>query len=263
MHNDSIFKVLGVAVTVCVICSVVVSTAAVGLKSRQEANRRRDRMENILIAAGIPDEELDVDNETLEKRFNEVIETRVVDLNTNEFLDVDPKNVDSRKEAREPSQNTVLTADQDLAHIKRRANRRKIYLYRKDGKIDRIILPVHGKGLWSTMYGYLALSPDATTVESLSFYEHGETPGLGGEIQNPRWTAKWVGKKTYGKDGKPRIEVIKGSVVQSNPNAEYQVDGISGATITGRGVMNLVRYWIGDDGYGPVLAGLQEEEAAK
>ncbi|NLE61629.1 MAG: NADH:ubiquinone reductase (Na(+)-transporting) subunit C, partial [Planctomycetes bacterium] len=187
--------------------------------------------------------------------------TRVVDLATGEPLsDVDPASIDPRKEARDPSTSTEIASEDDLAGIKRRADRQAIYLYRKDGRIERIILPVYGKGLWSTMYGYLALSPDAKTIERLAFYEHAETPGLGGEIDNPRWKAQWVGKKAFDDQGEPRIEVIKGVVDSSSPQADYQVDGISGATITGRGVMNLVRYWLGEQGYGPLLEKLQETE---
>ncbi|HBO44252.1 MAG TPA: Na(+)-translocating NADH-quinone reductase subunit C [Planctomycetaceae bacterium] len=261
MHKDSIARTIGVAVVVCVACSVIVSSAAVGLRSRQHANQVREQMVQILAAAGLPESDLAGDTETLKRRFDQVIETRVVDLATGERLsDVDPASIDPRKEARNPATSTVIAQGEDLAGIKRRANRQAIYLYRKDGRIERIILPVYGKGLWSTMYGYLALSSDAMTIERLAFYEHAETPGLGGEIDNPRWKAQWVGKKAFDDEGEPRIEVIKGVVDSSSPQADYQVDGISGATITGRGVMNLVRYWLGEQGYGPVLEKLQETE---
>ena len=135
-----------------------------------------------------------------------------------------------------------------------------VHLFREDGRLKRIILPVHGKGLWSTMYGFLALAPDGQTIESLAFYEHAETPGLGAEIDNPRWKAKWVGKLVFDKEGQPRIEVIKGTVDPDHPDAHHQVDGISGATITGRGVRNLVHYWLGDQGYGPALDKLRQKE---
>ena len=118
---------------------------------------------------------------------------------------------------------------------------------KKDG---RYIFPIEGKGLWSTLYGFLAVNKDLNTVEGIIFYAHGETPGLGGEIENPRWTGLWPGKKVFDKDGSPAISVVKG---QAKPGDPYQVDGLSGATITARGVMHLVRFWMGDEGYGNYL----------
>ena len=131
---------------------------------------------------------------------------------------------------------------------------------REDGAVGEIILPVHGKGLWSTMYGYLALAPDGNTIRGLRFYEHAETPGLGDQVDKPAWRAQWDGKIAYGEDGEPRIEVIRGTV-EPGPGAEYQVDGLSGATLTGRGVTNLLHYWLGPDGFGPYLERFREGEA--
>jgi Na+-transporting NADH:ubiquinone oxidoreductase subunit C len=128
----------------------------------------------------------------------------------------------------------------------------------EDG-IERIILPVHGKGLWSTLYGFMALDADGNTIRRLAFYEHGETPGLGGEVDNPRWIALWDGKKVYDEDFDPEIQVIKGQVTPNTANADYKVDGLSGATITARGVSNLVRYWMGDHGYKSYLKRLQPQ----
>jgi len=261
MHNDSIFKTLGVAVGVCVICSVVVSSAAVLLKDRQQANRLRDRMEYILTAAGISEKELNVDNAALKALFEKRIEVRVVDLATGEAVDVDPNSIDEREALKDAALCEEIPQKKDIAKIKKRAKRHRVYLLRDEkGKLKRIILPVHGKGLWSTMYGFVAISPDAQTIESLSFYQHGETPGLGAEINNPKWRQAWVGKKPFDTEGNPKITVIKGAVLPDDPNAQYQVDGISGATITGRGVQDLIRYWLGKDGYGPALAKLRKEE---
>src|SRR5690606_17188592 len=99
------------------------------------------------------------------------------------------------------------------------------------GQLERIILPVHGYGLWSTLYGFMALESDLNTVVGLGFAEHGETPGLGGEVDNPSWKAKWPGKKVY-KDGEVELGLIKGTVDPSSANADWQVDGLSGATLT-------------------------------
>jgi len=117
-----------------------------------------------------------------------------------------------------------------------------------------VVLPVYGEGLYSTLYGYLALEPDLQTIYNLYFYEQEETPGLGAEIENPEWQAGWRGKKIYGKDGEVRIRVARGVA-----NGPFEVDGITGATMTSNGVTALVRYWLGPDGFGPYLERLRLE----
>lgn len=131
----------------------------------------------------------------------------------------------------------------------------EIYLEQEAGQTRQIILPISGPGLWSTMRGYLALAPDGTTVKGIRFYEHGETPGLGDQIDKEDWRALWVGRKIYDDTGATRIEVVRGFVARdgSNPDAQYQIDGLSGATLTGNGVTDLVQYWTGPEGFGPYL----------
>ena len=112
------------------------------------------------------------------------------------------------------------------------------------------------KGLWGTLYGYLALKSDLETIQGITFYQHKETPGLGGEVDNPRWKAQWDGVQLYDEDGEPAAMVFKGPAPSDN---QFAVDGLSGATITSRGVTNLVRFWASEDGYGPFLKKLQSE----
>jgi Na+-transporting NADH:ubiquinone oxidoreductase subunit C len=131
----------------------------------------------------------------------------------------------------------------------------EIYLAKENGELQQIILPISGPGLWSTMRGYLSLAPDGNTIKGIRFYEHAETPGLGDQIDKPDWRAIWVGKKLYGPDNTPQIKVVRGFVQRdgSNPNANYQIDGLSGATLTGNGITDLVRHWAGPEGFGPYL----------
>ncbi len=128
-----------------------------------------------------------------------------------------------------------------------------VYLVMKNDRTEKVILPIYGKGLWSTMYGFIALDDDLETIRGITFYDPAETPGLGGEIDNPRWKIIWKGKKVYDKNGNVKISVIKGKVDQLKPNAEYQVDGITGATLTARGVDSTIKFWLGNNGYGPFL----------
>lgn len=254
--NDSIKKTLIVAFSLCIVCSVIVSTAAVMLKPTQEINKTLDRKRNILAAAGMLQEGISV-----EEQFAQVT-TRVVDLRTGTFSDeVDPVKFDQRKAAKDPAESMTLSAAQDKAKIARRENYSLVYLVEDgQGDIDKIILPVRGYGLWSTLYGFIALEPDGNTVAGLGFYEHGETPGLGGEVDNPRWKASWPGKEVY-RDDAVAISLIKGVVDPSNPNATWQVDGLAGATLTANGVTNLVQFWLGENGFEPFLNKLKSGEA--
>jgi Na+-transporting NADH:ubiquinone oxidoreductase subunit C len=131
----------------------------------------------------------------------------------------------------------------------------EIYLEKNGDAIQQIILPISGPGLWSTMRGYLALAPDGNTVKGIRFYEHGETPGLGDQIDKADWRNLWVGKQLYGGDSTPKIEVVRGFALRdaSNTDLQHQIDGLSGATLTGNGVTRLVQHWIGPEGFGPYL----------
>lgn len=253
MSNDSVGGIVRVALTLCVVCSVVVSTAAVMLKPAQEANKDLDRKRNILAAGGMLEEGKSVDE------LFERIEARYVDLRSGEFTDAVPAGYDQRAASKDPALSTDI-AD-DPAKVGRRADYAEVYLVNGEGdQLDKIILPVRGYGLWSTLYGFIALESDANTIAGLGFYEHGETPGLGGEVDNPRWKALWPGKQVY-REGEVEIALLKGSVDRDSPNADWQVDGLSGATLTSRGVTNLLEFWLGDQGFGPFLNNLKSGEA--
>jgi Na+-transporting NADH:ubiquinone oxidoreductase subunit C len=131
----------------------------------------------------------------------------------------------------------------------------EVYLAKEDGTLQQIIIPISGPGLWSTMHGYLALAPDGDTIRGIRFYEHGETPGLGDQVDKQEWREKWVGKSVYGKDDTPQVRVVRG-LVRAEPGSEaarHQIDGMSGATLTGKGVTRLVQYWTGPERLGPFL----------
>ncbi len=254
MANDSIQKTITVALALCVVCSLVVSTAAVMLKPAQEANKALDRKRNILAAAGLLEE-----GKSVEEQFSQVT-TKVVDLRTGKFSDeVNPARYEQSKAAKDPERSLDLGPQEDIAKIGRRENYSLVYLVEKNGQLDKVILPIRGYGLWSTLYGFLALESDADTVAGLGFYEHGETPGLGGEVDNPRWKSQWPGKEVY-KDGEAALGLIKGTVNPDSPNAKYQVDGLAGATLTSTGVTNLMKFWLGEMGFQPFLENLKAGE---
>ena len=246
MSRDSTSKVLTVAFLVCVACSVLVSVAAIGLKDRQEQNQEAEKRRNILQIARLYDPAQPVDAQF------EKVKSRIVDLESGEF--VAAASVDSRY---------IIPVTQDLAGIKVRPRTMEVYLVEEEGVLQQVILPVYGKGLWSTMYGFIALGPDLTTVSGFGFYQHGETPGLGGEIENRSWLAKWPGKVVYDEKGAVKLSVIKGEVNPAATDARYKVDGLSGATLTARGVSNLLAYWLGENGYQPFLDELRKSGGVK
>jgi Na+-transporting NADH:ubiquinone oxidoreductase subunit C len=204
---------------------------------------------NILDVAGLIQDDTDID-----QAFSEMIEAKIVNIVTGDYVDdIDVVSYDQRKAAKDPAQNITIPKDKDVASIKRKAKNAKIYLVKKGDQIQSIILPIHGYGLWSTMYGFLAIDADGQTVQSINFYDQAETPGLGGEVVNPSWRALWQGKKIYNESGEPVLKLIKGSVNPSEPGANQLVDGLAGATLTSVGVTNMIRYWLGNEGFAAYL----------
>lgn len=270
LPNDSFKKTVMVALWLCLAGAVLVAGSAVSLKPLQEANKARDEKVNILEVAGLLGENTDVDTV-----FNN-IETKLVDLATGDYVDsMDAKTYDQWKAAKDPGLSDAIPPEKDVASIKRKPKYAKVYLVKEGGQLKSIILPVNGYGLWSTMYGFIALESDAQTVVGMNLYDQAETPGLGGEVVNPKWKALWKGKKVYNFTGKELHEsnlsekgqaieigevalgLVKGAAEPGKPGAEFQVDALAGATLTSRGVSNLVQYWMGKEGYGVYLAKLR------
>lgn len=266
MQRDSFTGTIIVALVLCVVCSVVVSSAAVLLRPFQDNNKQLDRQRNVLLAAGKFFEEQDINVAELSAAEIEEIfsdETKVkqafINLDTGEPVDTEATGIsadgyDPKKAAKSPELSEIVDAKGGpTMGISRREKYTFVYQIMSDGKVALHVLPIYGKGLWSTLYGFLALDSDTRTVRGITFYEHKETPGLGGEVDNPAWKALWPGKVVVNEQGEVDFEVIKGQVNTDAPDASHKVDGLSGATITSRGVSNMVQYWIGSDGFGPYL----------
>ena len=243
-NKETLGKTVGVVVAVCLVCSIIVSGAAVGLRSQQQTNATLDKQSNILKAAGL----LDQANGDIAGTFDKFIETRYVDLATGEFVDAPAEDFDMYKAAK-VADTSVRVQGAGNVGFQTRSKVASVYLKKDDaGQTERVIVPVHGSGLWGLMYGFLALDSDGETIRELIYYEHKETPGLGAEVLNPAWQAKWDGKKLY-KDGAVAIDVTK----NANPDDQYAIDGLSGATLTSNGVETTLHYWASQNGYGVFL----------
>ena len=260
MQQHSNAYIIGFAAAVCLVCSIIVSSTAVALRPRQAQNKELDRQKQVLIVAGLMQVDESVEAAEVQRLFDESIIARVVDLSTGAYDEsVDTATYDQRKATKDPAMSR--TADPNSAGIRRLPYKAVVYQKVVDGEVEMLILPIEGAGLWSTLYGFIALASDTTTIEGITFYEHGETPGLGGEIDNPSWKALWPGRQAFDDNGEIAIEVIKGN---AGPPADdpYRVDGLSGATITARAVSHLVQFWLADDGYGPYLDQFRADEGS-
>ncbi len=252
--RDSISNTLIVAIGLSLVCSVIVSSAAIVLKPIQEKNEEEFRQQIILDVAGLMQPDVDIDV------LFESIDSRMVDLESGEYTDAaDPNTFDALVAAGDPATGVAIPKELDIALIGRRAKYAPVYIVRDGDEIDQVILPVYGKGLWSTMLGYLSVAPDGNTVKGLRFYAHAETPGLGDQIDKEPWREQWVGKHVYDGGDDPQLRVIKGTVPADAPDAMYMVDGLSGATLTANGVTGLVQYWTGPHGFGPYLKNFRED----
>ena len=254
--NPSTLKTFVVALILSGVCSVLVTASVTLLKARQEINMLVFKRANVLKAAGfeVPTAEV---NELFERR----IELRYFELESGDYVaaPADPQ-FDSVAAAKDPAYILTIAPSEDLARIKRRAKISEVYFLKPPkAELDaadpshatgmKIILPVRGKGLWSTMQGFMAVDPHTFDILGLSFYAHAETPGLGGEIDNPKWLAQWSNKKIYNDQGEIALKVLRGVVPSDDPQQDYHVDGLAGATLTSNGVTNMVLYWFGSGGY--------------
>jgi len=267
MQRNGVTYILGFCVAVCLVCAVIVSSSAVGLKEKQDLNKVLDRQKKVLSVAGIEFNDT-ASSDEIQSLFSKRIKLVVVDLKTGKVdtsATKDAANFDQQKAKKDPSQS--VDAPSNLAGVRRVPNKAMVYQVSQNEmdssgsgfQLEQYIFPIEGKGLWSTLYGYLALESDGNSIKGITFYQHGETPGLGGEVDNPAWKAKWPGRKLFGPKGssvsswgEAKITVKKGQA--GTPEQDpYQVDGLSGATITGNGVTHLVRFWMGDNGFGKYI----------
>ena len=255
------FKTISVALTLCLVCSVLVSAVAVGLKPSQVENARLDRNKNILVAAGMFNPAEDT-NQDVAQRFKD-FDVKIVDLATGQYADdaqLQEAGIEDANsyDADQASKNQALSedlGDNDPASIGRKPKFAKVYVKENaSGQPDLVVLPIKGYGLWGTIYGFLTLESDMNTIKGISFYEHKETPGLGARIEEPKWRAQWNGIHAYDDSG----DVATGVTKAGTPRDNY-VDGISGATLTSRGVSNMVQFWLGEQGYKPFLDQLRKQ----
>ncbi len=249
------------ATAVCLVCALLVAASAVGLRERQETNALLYRQKNVLLAANLVQPGQDLSRSELLRIFDASIKVRLVDLQTGQLLEqgkIDERTYDQRKARNDPQMSRP--APPNASQIPRLPKYGAVYFVTKGDRVEQVVLPIEGVGMWGTLYGFIALDRDGNTIRGLTYYDQKETPGLGGESANPKWQALWHGRKAYDERWEPKITVIKG---QAGPPATdpYHVDGLSGATITSNGISRMMAFWFSNDGYGPFLKRFREGAA--
>ncbi len=254
LPNDSPLKTVLVVLLVCLSASLLVTGSAVLLRPAQLANQEGERQSRLAeIIAQLPGGDAGLP-----------VETRVVDLASGKYAEgIDPKAFDWRQAIKDPDQSLALPPERDIAQIKRRAHHAIVYLVYSGDRLDLVILPVYGRGFGSVLHGFLGLTGDGREVVGLVFHQHNETPGLGALIDDPGWLDQWRGKQVWDRMVQPALGVAAGEVVPGSPDEAHQVDGLTGATWTGLGVTNLLRFWLGDDGFGPYLRNLRDRKGLR
>ena len=248
MNRSKVYSVVFVLI-ITVFWGFVLSFAATSLREPQQANEQRNIRENILRAVGLMEREQKLEPEEINQLYDDSVESFLVDHEGKVIPGSSADGVDLEEELENP----------DPA-----AWRLPVFVVTEGGRASVYAIPVYGQGLWSTLYGYLALEDDLDTVKGITFYKHGETAGLGAEIEQAWFQDNFVGKRIFDGSALRSIQVVKGKVADVFSNAAdhtYAVDGISGASITGRGVTNLLQEKLAI--YAPYITRVRAETPAR
>lgn len=219
---------IGFILIITALFGLLLALAASALRERQQFNEEVNVKRNILMAVGVLDRDREMELDEIDAMYQESVQSFAVDPDGMVVEGVSGESLDLE----------VVLQDPDTSR-----HRYPVFMATDAAGSTVYAIPVFGKGLWSTLYGYLALEADLETVRGMTFYAHGETPGLGAEIEQAWFQDNFVGKKIYDGGALRTIRVVKGTVenrIQDPGERDYYVDGISGATITGRGVSNLL-----------------------
>jgi Na+-transporting NADH:ubiquinone oxidoreductase subunit C len=245
------------AAGVALFCSFMVSTAVYWLRPMQLAYADIERNRAILVAGNLAPHDAELNDRDVVARFV-ALETRIFDRQTGLFTTaIDAVSYDYRAAATDPAMSTAVAAELDIAGIGTQARYLPVYSI-LDDETRRVIVPIYGRGMWSTIYGYVSVAAEGLTIAGIAFYEHGETPGIGDRIQNPDWLAQWRGKRIYANDA--TVQLFFAAEDSSGP-PEFRIDAITGATATVSAVERILRFWLGPQAYGPALQLIAAEVA--
>lgn len=255
LNRNSTTYVTGFVVVITVVCAFIIATAATLLKPTQQQQIAANVQGNVLKVSGVA-----YTPANLFEQFQQRVEVRYLDRKTGTFTELPAglkydEILTSNKYA---DYRSKITTAENLPGLKDNLipDILQVYLIKDEAnKVVKVILPFHGNGLWSVMYGLLAVNVDGNTVEGITYYSQGETPGLGGEVENPLWTSQFIGKSIYeGDSTNPQLELTKNASAED----KYKVNALTGATLTSVGVNNQLHFWLGELGYAKFLTNLRQ-----
>ncbi|MCL1146662.1 Na(+)-translocating NADH-quinone reductase subunit C [Shewanella marinintestina] len=254
IKKDSFVGTMIFTVTLCLLCSFMITGTAEVLKERKLVKKRDELMRNVLIAADV-----DLSGQDFRALFKKDVKPLLVSIDTGEAVsDATVMDFDPRMASINPETSIKLEKKQDKAKIKTRANQVRVFkVFNDSGELTSVVLPIYGKGLWSMVYGFVALKPDLNTIENVVFYEHGETPGIGDFLNDAEWTNQWHNKQIFDDKGKVAFKVVKGGAKEGDIHG---IDAVSGATMTGRGVQRSIQFWFGSEGFEAFFKKLKASE---
>ena len=256
MQRNSALYTLIFTFGVCALCSVLVSGTYVGLGEIQRSNAAIARMGQILVLAGLAEGTEELDRNEIRERFA-AIRPLAVDLSAGAVdPEVDVERFDQREATQDPEMSRL--APENDAGVRRLPEHALVYEIRDAaGSVRQVLVPIHGQGYGGQMFGFLALAQDLNTVQDIMFYEHQETPGLGGRITRDAWRSNWPGRRIYDDSGEVALRLVRKPPPADE--APFQVDAVSRASVTSEGVENMIRFWLGPDGFGPFFAQWRNE----
>lgn len=251
--KDTVLGTMVFTITLCLLCSFMITGTAGVLKERKLVKKRDELQRYVLMAAGV---DLGQGDEFREI-FAKSVTPELINLDSGKVTSTtDVLDFDERMAAINPD--TSSKPKKDIAKIRTRADEVRIFkLHDADGKLNSLVLPFYGKGLWSMIYGYVAVEADFNTIKGIVVYEHGETPGIGDFVTDPNWLSLWHGKHIFDEKGEVALRLVKGGAKAGDMHG---VDAVSGATMTGRGVQKALAFWFGSEGYQTLFNTLKASE---
>jgi len=263
MNNDSPQKALLVVFLVALVCSILVSVASVTLKPIQQRNQLVERSRNVIALTGLVENGISLSTDEILEAVDR-LDIRVLNIDTGTFADeINPAEFNAHAALNDPERSIAIPSNEDVANLSRRSSYEVIYLVWNGNEFSRVILPIVGQGMWSTIRGFIALESDLNTIAAVSFYEQAETAGLGDQIQRPDWLAQWQNRKLFDNRGNFRFRTGPGTISPDSPAAAHQVDSLSGATVTSDAVTQIIAYWFGPNGYQIFLDNLKVNPPVK
>lgn len=243
--------VIGFATVLTIVLGGLLAFAAVGLREPQQKAVKLDTRTKILSAVMEINE-----GDNVNQIWEERIESLVVDIDGDVVEKLDDgtpmiaEAIDVGKEFKRPPQERLFPVFKFL---------------NENGEVDAYIIPVFGNGLWDRIWGFVALEKDLVTVRGVRFDHKGETPGLGARITDGEVQDRYIGKKIYNNVGElVSIEMVKGETGDPSIYSEYQVDGMSGSTMTANGVNDMLkRYFRYYSNYFKTIESADTEEIEK